>query len=91
LVIASDFEGNRKVNLLMATPDQSSAHPIIEWLSQQWFFIVALITGGIHAGTAQQKIIEQGKKLEALDTVADRLARIETHLEHLLEKVTSRH
>ena len=68
-----------------------STNPVIEWLTQQWFFIVALVTGGIHAGTAQQKITEQGKKLEALESVADRLARIETHLEHLLEKVTSRH
>jgi len=75
----------------MATPDHSTTNPIIEWLTQQWFFIVALVTGGIHAGTAQQKITEQGKKLEALESVADRLARIETHLEHLLEKVTSRH
>ena len=71
---------------MAVSPDQSATHPIIEWLSSQWFFIVALITGGIHAGLAQQKITEQGKKLEALETVADRLARIETHLEHILEK-----
>jgi hypothetical protein len=75
----------------MATPDHSTTNPIIEWLSAQWFFILALVTGGIHAGTFQAKSIEHSKKLEALETVSDRLARIETHLEHLLEKVSSRH
>jgi hypothetical protein len=68
-----------------------STNPVITWLSEQWFFLTALVFGAGHAATAQAKITEQGKKLEALESVSDRLARIETHLEHLLEKVTSRH
>jgi hypothetical protein len=89
-LFASEHEENNRANRLMPS-SMPTTNPIVTWLSEQWFFLTALVLGAGHAATQQAKIAEQGKKLEALETVSDRLARIETHLEHLLEKVTSRH
>ena len=57
----------------------------IEWLSAQWFWLVALVTGATHAATAQAKINKHDEQLKKLDEVPERLAKIETHQEHILE------
>lgn len=57
----------------------------IEWLSGQWFWLVALVTGATHAANAQSKINKHDEQLKKLDEVPERLAKIETHQEHILE------
>jgi hypothetical protein len=57
----------------------------IEWLSAQWFWLVALVTGVTHAANAQGKINRFDEQLKKLDEVPERLAKIETHQEHILE------
>lgn len=43
----------------MASPDNSGG--FLHWLQDQWFFLVALLGGAMHAGRAEQRI----KQLEA--------------------------
>ena len=57
----------------------------IEWLSSQWFWLVALVTGATHAANAQSKLSKHDEQLKKLDEVPERLAKIETHQEHILE------
>jgi hypothetical protein len=57
----------------------------IEWLSAQWFWLVALVTGVTHAANAQGKLNKHDEQLKKLDEVPERLAKIETHQEHILE------
>ena len=68
----------------MATaPHEQSG--FIEWLSSQWFWLVALVTGATHAANAQAKINRHDEQLKKFDDVPERLAKIETHQEHILE------
>lgn len=68
----------------MATaPHEQSG--FLEWLSSQWFWLVALVTGATHAANAQSKINRHDEQLKKLDEVPERLAKIETHQEHILE------
>ncbi len=61
------------------------SNPILEWLASQWFFLSALVLGAGHAATAQSKISRHDEQLKELGEVPERLARIETHQEHILE------
>ena len=60
-------------------------NPLLEWLASQWFFLSALVIGAGHAATAQAKIARHDDQLKELGEVPERLARIETHQEHILE------
>ena len=62
-----------------------STNPILEWLASQWFVLSALVLGAGHAATAQAKIARHDEQLKELAEVPERLARIETHQEHILE------
>jgi hypothetical protein len=57
----------------------------IEWLQAQWFWLAALFTGVTHAANAQSKLNKHDEQLKKLDEVPERLAKIETHQEHILE------
>jgi hypothetical protein len=61
------------------------SNPILEWLWSQWFFLSALVVGAGHAATAQSKISRHEDQLKDLSEIPERLARIETHQEHILE------
>ena len=61
------------------------SNPLLEWLASQWFFLSALVIGAGHAATAQAKIARHDDQLKELGEVPERLARIETHQEHILE------
>ena len=69
---------------VMANSNPSS-NPVLEWLASQWFFLSALVLGAGHAATAQAKISRHDDQLKELSEVPERLARIETHQEHILE------
>jgi hypothetical protein len=64
---------------------QPPSNPVLEWLSSQWFFLSALVLGAGHAATAQAKISRHEEQLASLEGLPERLARIETHQEHILE------
>ena len=59
--------------------------PVLDWLSSQWFFLSALVMGAGHAAVAQSKIARHEEQLKDLSEVPERLARIETHQEHILD------
>ena len=61
------------------------SNPVLDWLASQWFFLSALVLGAGHAATAQAKIARHDEQLKELAEVPERLARIETHQEHILE------
>ena len=61
------------------------SNPVLEWLASQWFFLSALVLGAGHAATATSKIAMHEEQLKELAEVPERLARIETHQEHILE------
>ena len=68
----------------MATvPTEHNA--FFDWLAGQWFWLVALVTGATHAANAQSKLSKHDEQLKKLDEVPERLAKIETHQEHILE------
>ena len=62
-----------------------STNPVLEWLASQWFFLTALVVGAGHAASAQSKIVRHDEQLKQMEEVPERLARIETHQEHILE------
>jgi hypothetical protein len=64
---------------------QPPSNPFLEWLSSQWFFLSALVLGAGHAATAQAKINRHDEQLKSMEGLLERLARIETHQEHILE------
>ena len=64
---------------------QPPSNPLLEWLSSQWFFLSALVLGAGHAATAQAKINSHDEQLKSMEGLSERLARIETHQEHILE------
>ncbi len=64
-------------------------NPLLEWLASQWFFLSALVVEAGHAATAQAKIARHDDQLKELGEVPERLARIETHQEHILEILRS--
>ena len=68
----------------MASP-QPPSNPILEWLASQWFFLSALVLGAGHAATAQAKINRHEEQLQSMEGLSERVARIETHQEHILE------
>ena len=67
-----------------------SNNPVLEWLASQWFLLSALVLGAGHAATAQAKITRHDDQLKELAEVPERLARIETHQEHILEILRTR-
>jgi hypothetical protein len=46
---------------------------------------VALVTGATHAANAQSKINRHDEQLKKFEDIPERLAKIETHQEHILE------
>ena len=62
----------------------------IEWLQSQWFWVVALCTGATHAATAQAKINRHEEQLNKFEDIPERLAKIETHQEHILDILRKR-
>jgi hypothetical protein len=69
---------------------QPPSNPILDWLASQWFFLSALVVGAGHAATAQAKISRHETQLASLEELPERLARIETHQEHILEILRKR-
>ena len=63
----------------MPTPP---VNPFIEWLSAQWFFLVALVMGAGHAATAQSKIGQHEGKLGKLEDVHVELATLRQQQAH---------
>jgi hypothetical protein len=68
----------------MATVPQEH-NGFIEWLSGQWFWLVALVTGATHAANAQSKINRHDEQLRDLKDVPVQIARLETKIDALLE------
>jgi hypothetical protein len=73
--------------MAQVTPEHNT---FLEWLSSQWFWLVALVTGATHAANAQSKISKHEEQLKKFDDVPERLAKIETHQEHILEILRKR-
>jgi len=69
-------------------PDHSQTNAFLQWLSEQWAFLSALVLGAGYAATAQAKLNEHEKKLSSQEMLGDRLARIETHIEHILDHIS---
>ena len=72
----------------MPTALPTSANPILEWLSQQWFFLSALILGAGHAATAQAKIKENSEDIIELKGVPVAIALLEEKVNHLVTLAT---
>ena len=71
--------------LVVMANSNPPSNPVLDWLASQWFFLSALVLGAGHATTAQTKIVRHDEQLKELAEVPERLARIETHQEHILE------
>jgi hypothetical protein len=63
----------------------SSSGGFIEWLSAQWFLLLALVTGAGHAARCQVRIGQMESELERLSRVNERIAVIENNVAWIKE------